>query len=106
MMNLMTNAAEAMRNSPRKILSVCITHPSNEEITIQISDTGSGIDPDIREHLFEPFHTTKKEGLGIGLRICRSIIEEHGGRIWLQDSSGKGTTFVFVVKTCREVANG
>jgi len=96
--NLMTNAVEAMNESPKKTLTIRTAMQSPEMIIVSVSDSGQGINAEIRKKLFEPFFSTKKSGLGIGLRICRSIVEEHGGRIWLENSTEDGTTFSFTVK--------
>jgi two-component system sensor kinase FixL len=69
---------------------------------ITVSDSGQGITEARRALVFQPFFTTKKDGLGLGLAICRSIIEEHGGRIWEDDSPGGGATFLFSLKAWRE----
>ena len=65
------------------------------EILVSISDTGVGISPQIADQIFDPFFTTKTNGTGMGLRICRSIIESHGGRLWAVGSQGRGATFHF-----------
>jgi hypothetical protein len=59
-----------------------------------VSDTGSGVEPDILERLFEPFHTTKTQGLGLGLTISRSIVEDHEGRLWAMPNSPRGLTLL------------
>jgi signal transduction histidine kinase len=65
----------------------------NEQILVSISDTGVGIPPQLAEQIFDPFFTTKAHGTGMGLRICRSIIEAHGGRLWAVGSQGRGAIF-------------
>ena len=60
-------------------------------------DSGPGLDPKSVDHLFDAFYTTKPQGLGMGLAICRSIIEAHGGRIWATANDGRGATFQFVL---------
>ncbi|WP_308435295.1 ATP-binding protein [Sphingomonas glacialis] len=62
-----------------------------------MADTGSGIAPDVRDRLFEAFATTKEDGMGLGLSICRTIVEAHGGRIWAEAADGGGTAFHFCV---------
>jgi len=98
LMNLINNAGEAMRESSSKTLKVRSTMPSQDTITVSVSDSGTGIDEARKDKLFEPFFTTKEEGLGMGLRICRSIIEEHGGRIWVENNPKAGATFFFSLR--------
>jgi len=97
-LNLATNAVEAMKEAPAKALTVRSAMKAPDLITVSVSDSGPGIVEAERELLFQPFFTTKKEGLGLGLSICRSIIEEHGGRIWIEDAPGAGTTVSFSLK--------
>ena len=72
-----------------------------KELSVSIADQGTGIAPEIREKLFTAFFTTKREGMGIGLSICRSIIEFHRGRLWAEDNphsnTGRGTIFTFTL---------
>jgi len=65
----------------------------NEQVLVSVSDTGIGLPPQIAEEIFDPFFTTKPHGTGMGLRISRSIIESHGGRLWAAGSPGRGATF-------------
>ena len=67
------------------------------QVIVTVRDVGSGIDPEIEDKLFSPFLTTKPNGMGMGLSICRSIIEAHGGRVWASRNSGPGTTFHFAL---------
>jgi two-component system sensor kinase FixL len=71
---------------------------SPDMIIVSVSDSGTGIDEAKKDELFEPFFTTKKDGLGMGLRICRSIIEEHGGRIWVENNPDAGATISLSLK--------
>jgi signal transduction histidine kinase len=64
-----------------------------EQILVTMSDTGTGVPSQLAEQIFDPFFTTKPHGTGMGLRICRSIIESHGGRLWAVSSQGRGATF-------------
>jgi two-component system sensor kinase FixL len=68
-------------------------------IAVRVSDTGTGISPEIASNLFNPFVTTKPQGMGVGLSICRTIIESHGGRIRVEDNPGGGTTFHFTLQS-------
>jgi two-component system sensor histidine kinase EvgS len=98
-MNLISNAIDAVRyNDPAILIIRTYVHTDNG-FTVSIIDNGPGIDDRLKEKLFDPFFTTKKAGLGIGLRICRSIIEEHGGRIWAENHPGGGTNFQFTLQT-------
>lgn len=96
LLNLLKNAVEAMRDSPRRELEVSVVH-RGRQIEVAVSDTGTGIDAQTRDKLFEPFYTTKRDGMGMGLNICRSIIEAHQGRLWVQDNTSAGCTFCFTL---------
>lgn len=85
LVNLMSNGIEAVRAGGAGKGTVAIrTRAENGSIRITVTDTGRGIAPDVAERIFEPFYTTKQDGLGMGLGICRSIVESHGGRIWAE----------------------
>jgi signal transduction histidine kinase len=93
-MNLIVNSIEAMRevDGTREII-VKSKRAENEQVLVSISDTGLGIPPQLSEQIFEPFFTTKPHGTGMGLRICRSIIESHGGQLRVVGSQERGATF-------------
>jgi PAS domain S-box-containing protein len=95
LINLMRNAMEAMDGVANdKVLKVCMRRNANV-IQTEISDCGLGIDrPD---RIFEPFFTTKEQGMGMGLAICRSIIESHGGKLWAEANESPGATFIFTL---------
>jgi two-component system sensor kinase FixL len=97
LLNLIRNAVEAMEASERRELSVASAAREPNFIEISVSDTGPGIDPAIAGQLFQPFVTTKRQGMGIGLSICRSIIENHGGQINVEANDDGGTVFRFTV---------
>ena len=67
------------------------------QIQISVNDTGPGLAPGLTDQLFEPFFTTKPQGSGMGLAICKSIVESHGGRIWANENGGRGATFHFTL---------
>jgi len=91
-MNLIVNARDAMQTGGA--LEIHATVDTDGTVLVQVSDTGPGIAPEIMEHLFEPFHTTKGEyGTGLGLAVCYRIVEEHEGEIWVESEPGQGTTF-------------
>jgi two-component system sensor kinase FixL len=97
LVNLLRNAAEAMSASPVKRLSISTRLVGAGVLEVSISDTGPGLSEAIRARLFEPFATTKDEGMGVGLSICRSIVEMHGGRIWAESDANSGATFRFTI---------
>lgn len=102
LLNLMRNGMEAMGETPEKdrLLRIEITLGASE-LRIGVADQGCGIGPDIRDKLFAAFFTTKPEGMGVGLSICRSIVEFHRGRLWAEDNphsaTGSGTIFIFTL---------
>jgi two-component system sensor kinase FixL len=96
LLNLMRNAVEAMRDSTRRVLKISALR-RNDRIEIHITDTGCGLADSVRSRLFQPFVTTKAEGLGVGLSICRTILESHGGELHFHSETGGGTTFSFSV---------
>ncbi len=98
LLNLIRNAMEAMAGVPESQRLIRITGAvGDSELSLHVADSGSGIAPEIRAKLFTAFFTTKPEGMGIGLSICRSIIEFHRGRLWVEDNlqspTGSGTIF-------------
>jgi two-component system sensor kinase FixL len=98
--NLLKNAAEAMAGSPGTI-SVRASPSAPNEVVVQVADTGPGLDESVAANLFVAFVSTKPEGMGVGLSICRSIIENDGGRIWAE-SSAQGATFFFTLRRHEE----
>jgi two-component system sensor kinase FixL len=106
--NLMRNAIDAMRESPRRELHVDVAPAPGPGgfIAVTISDTGSGISDETLPKLFEPFMTTKKEGMGVGLSICKTIVESHGGVIEAHNNPDGGATFSFTLPDASEAAAG
>ncbi len=96
LVNLIRNAIEAMQASERRDITIETTLDDGL-ICIGIIDTGPGIAPDILERLFQPFVTTKPEGMGVGLSLCRAIVEAHGGRLWAEANPVGGAIFRFTV---------
>lgn len=99
--NLVRNALEAMRGEPRRVLEVA-TSVDADMATVSIADTGTGVDEATAARLFQPFVTTKAQGMGVGLSICRTIVEAHGGRIWTEPNAGGGAVFHFTVRLAQE----
>jgi len=95
LLNLIANAMESMGSAePRaRVLTVRSGKIGDNDIAVTVEDTGTGIDPTDLERVFEPFFSTKPEGMGMGLSICRSIIEAHGGRITASAARGGGSVF-------------
>ena len=97
--NLIINAVEAMRDSGEKAPQLLIKTGKGgpKEIHVSVKDSGPGITTDSIEQVFDPFYTTKSGGLGMGLSVCRSIIEAHQGRLWASAAEPKGAVFAFTV---------
>jgi two-component system, LuxR family, sensor kinase FixL len=97
LLNLMRNAIEAMENVEKRELVVATSLTNDNFVEISVADTGTGIVPEIGEQLFQPFVTTKRQGMGVGLSISRTIIEAHGGSIAPRPNPGGGTVFSFTL---------
>ena len=97
LLNLIRNAVEAMSDSPQRSLTVSSRLAPGKMVDIAIADTGPGLAPQVAERLFQPFVTTKAQGMGVGLSICRTIVEAHGGKIWVEDNPGGGAVFHLTV---------
>jgi C4-dicarboxylate-specific signal transduction histidine kinase len=94
LVNLIMNAVEAMSSVDEQERLLTLDSNSNgAEITIMVTDTGTGIESGNLDRIFEPFFTTKSEGMGLGLSICRSIAEAHGGQLSASAHQTRGTTF-------------
>jgi signal transduction histidine kinase len=96
LMNLMMNAIEAMKDTGGELTIRSRVNPEGH-LTVSISDTGVGLPAESADRIFDPFHTTKPQGTGMGLTITRSIVESYGGRVWATANQGAGTTFHFTL---------
>jgi signal transduction histidine kinase len=107
LLNLITNAIDAMasRKEPR-ILSVSSEAYEGDGIIVSVADTGAGISTQDSEKIFNPLFTTKSDGMGMGLSICRAIIEAHHGRLWVSTNSPRGTVFQFTLRANRALSAG
>ena len=102
LLNLIRNAMDAMETSERRNLSVTVLPEGSGHVLVSVADTGSGIAPDVAEQLFQPFITSKRHGMGVGLSISRTIIEAHGGKIWVEPNPGGGTIFRFTLAVVKD----
>ncbi len=93
--NLMRNAVEAMEASERRHLTIATELAERSLVRVRVADTGPGIAPNIADRLFQPFVTTKAQGMGVGLSICRSIVEGHGGKLAVEANPEGGASFCF-----------
>jgi two-component system sensor kinase FixL len=98
LLNLIRNAVEALAESSRRQLKISTSRAADGMLEIAVVDTGPGIAEDIASQLFQPFVTTKRQGMGVGLSISRTIIEGHGGRLWVEQTPGGGATFKFTLR--------
>lgn len=98
LINLVRNACEAMSASAERRLVISSGPDQAGYVRVSVSDTGPGIEPRIADQLFTAFVTTKSEGMGLGLSICRTIVEANGGRIWAEPREGGGTVFNFTLQ--------
>jgi two-component system sensor kinase FixL len=107
MLNLLLNAFDAMNDVSESERVVCIRtrQHTTDTLQIEVCDRGTGIHPERLARLFEPFQTTKQEGLGLGLSISRSIVGAHGGRLWGVNNPDRGATFPFTVPIHSAIGN-
>jgi C4-dicarboxylate-specific signal transduction histidine kinase len=98
-LNLILNAVEAMSSvdGARRELSISTERRGADEVLVAVRDSGPGIDPEHLERVFDSFYTTKPSGIGLGLSICRSIIDAHGGRLWAAANEPRGAAFQFTL---------
>jgi two-component system sensor kinase FixL len=97
LLNLIRNAVESIKGGPRQTVTISTGPGEPGEVVVRVVDQGPGVATAVAARLFEPFMTTKASGMGVGLSICRTIVEAHGGRIWLEKTAGGGATFAFTL---------
>jgi len=99
LMNLIVNSIDAMKEADGARELAVKSQRTEQEVLVSVSDTGVGLPPQQAEEIFNAFFTTKPHGTGMGLRISRSIVESHGGRLWAADNSPRGASFHFALPT-------
>jgi signal transduction histidine kinase len=107
-LNLLRNALDAMSgvDDRLRLLLIRTKRDDGDQVRLTVEDTGVGFDPQVADRLFKAFYTTKNTGMGIGLSVCRSIIESHRGRLWATPNDGPGATFSFSIPHTSEDAMG
>jgi len=99
LVNLIRNAVEILLEAPgKRELAIETVVASDGVVQVSVTDSGAGLAPEVRAHLFQPFVTTKQKGMGLGLSICRTIVEAHGGKIWVESRPQGGTIFRFTLR--------
>jgi len=98
LLNLIRNAIEAMERQPNRELTIATRTSDDDMLAISVSDTGHGMSQELRAQLFQPFVTTKRHGMGVGLSISRTIVEAHGGQIDVEPNPPGGTIFRFTLR--------
>jgi PAS domain S-box-containing protein len=100
-LNLINNAVEAMEEVDDRLREILISTQVAPDggVVMAVHDNGVGLDPENKDKLFDPFYTSKRVGMGMGLAISRSIVEHHGGRLWAESNDGPGATFLFAIPT-------
>jgi len=100
LVNLMRNAIDVMSEGGAvRRLDIATAGGQDDQVEVIVADTGSGLAPEVARQLFQPFVTTKRKGMGLGLSICRTIVEAHGGKIWVESPPEGGTIFHFTLRT-------
>jgi two-component system sensor kinase FixL len=101
--NLIRNSMDALGEVERREIVIYTRRSAPDQVEISVTDSGPGLAPEVAARLFEPFVTTKPDGMGIGLSICRSIVDAHGGRLWESVPEGGGTAFHIVLPASAEM---
>jgi signal transduction histidine kinase len=106
-LNLVMNGIEAMSSVGERARHLVITtrDVDSDRVQVTVQDSGTGLSPDTLPRIFEPFYTTKPTGMGMGLSISRSIVQNHGGRLWATANDGPGTSFHFTLPKYHQEAS-
>ena len=101
LLNLIMNGVDAMHSVEERARELVIKTQNDDadQVRVAVQDSGTGLDPESMQKIFEAFYSTKPGGMGMGLSISRSIVQNHGGRLWATANDGPGTTFQFTVPT-------
>ena len=107
-LNLLVKALDAMNDCPtaERVVSVRAARNGQDAVQVAVRDRGTGVSTGDLERIFEPFHTTKRHGLGIGLSISRTIIAAHGGRLWAENNPDRGATVSFTMPVSESKSQG
>jgi two-component system sensor kinase FixL len=100
--NLIRNAVDVLAGTSGGVISLSTTQRSKDFLELRVIDNGPGIAAEVADRLFHPFVTTKPKGMGIGLSMCKSIIDSHGGKIWVEEGLSGGATFAFTVPIAQD----
>jgi C4-dicarboxylate-specific signal transduction histidine kinase len=105
LLNLIANAVDAMAHC-EGVRALCVSSSAHgeEHVVVAVADTGPGVDADSADRIFDPLYTTKSHGMGMGLAICRAIIEAHGSKLWLAPNTPVGAVFRFTLRVDRTTA--
>ena len=99
----MRNAIDVMSEGGEiRRLDIATVAGPDDQVEVTVADTGSGLAPEVARQLFQPFVTTKRKGMGLGLSICRTIVEAHGGKIWVESPADGGTIFHFTLRAAAD----
>jgi two-component system sensor kinase FixL len=105
LVNLIRNAVESMRDQETQRILTIGSLVQQDMVAVRVKDTGPGVSSEVADRLFSPFQSTKADGMGVGLSICRRIVEAHGGRMWLEPSDDGGADFRFTLTLYRPEPN-
>ena len=95
--NLIRNSLDATSDQETRVITISTAHGEDDSVGVSVADNGPGLDKEVAERLFQPFNSSKSDGMGIGLSISRTIVEQHGGRIWATPKEDGGVIFSFTL---------